>query len=519
MNWSFGLTSFAAWFLLNVLCCPPALQVGQLDKGKAQLRKDVPRGDFFRLKSQDGPIKGKMRNLREKWVWKPQVPHGVWEALVFGFVIPALRSRGRHWQHHPGVTAPPRLPLGCHLDQGSGDPSRKAFRSLWVKMLLERCDKLSKSQNNSAPAQFSIKQHSTSARASTPSQGEFSPAASPKPALCQCEPLSLSLSLQAPVNCLSVSLLGSFQSPWKANHCGGRASPGDAAPELLRGRGWGSATTEGPPLPFGQICASSLWWWFVLVMFGWRLPSSELVLAVWGVRSLLCSFCCVTPPEVLVLPSPSIHSIHLCWQTQSISEKNFNCFILSARILVLFCQCNICWDCLEKARTAQDFVTFLWQNTHQQFLYDWAAVRISAWKTEYSLSPSSQEGREPFGYTLCRNSCGFWCPQQDSHRFQQWQEKIFEFHCRLSFPWVLEATIPTQSCSNSVVTGDAQGFCGWEELWGCRRGGGWAGKAEKCRRRSLSRVRLLRASNLFKKDHHSSAPSSLSAGSGGGGEG
>lgn len=35
----------------------------------------------------------------------------------------------------------------------------------------------------------------------------------------------------------------------------------------------------------------------------------------------------------------------------------------------------------------------------------------------------------------------------------------------------------------------------------------------------LSRVRLLRAFNLFKKDHHSSAPSSLSAQSGGGGEG
>jgi len=35
----------------------------------------------------------------------------------------------------------------------------------------------------------------------------------------------------------------------------------------------------------------------------------------------------------------------------------------------------------------------------------------------------------------------------------------------------------------------------------------------------LTRVRLLRAFNLFKKDHHSSAPSSLSARLGGGGEG
>lgn len=81
---------------------------------------------------------------------------------------------------------------------------------------------------------------------------------------------------------------------------------------------------------------------------------------------------------------------------------------------------------------------------------------------------------------------------------------------------------PPRRTSSAAVT--VQDYLTADGPWGTRSGMRWAtlGPSREegvAHETFLSRVRLLRAFNLFKKDHHSSAPSSLSAQSGGGGEG
>lgn len=244
-----------------------------------------------------------MRNLREKWVWKPQPPRGASEALVLQrWVCNSLTwmlrcseaLAAQIWGHSPcwGASLASgwgKLSLAPgQTFQGSGDASRKALRrsfstccwkgeASWIKAKITQ-HLPSSPQSSIQP--LPVPQH--------PHREKFFLMPDLNLLSVSEKPLPLFLSLQALVNRLSACSLGApFGYHGRQTHCRGGASPANAAPELLSGRGWGSALCGGS---FAALWTNLCLLFVVMIVFDWRLPSSELVPAAWRVRNPLCSF-------------------------------------------------------------------------------------------------------------------------------------------------------------------------------------------------------------------------------------